>query len=159
MDLVEAMWISRPQERPTKVSDLSDGSIACIKFYNANIKYTIESFKLALTEYQKSICCNQEVIEVFRSIDDCNYIIDYINSCHFSNELDIFTPDFEMKRTHHMTSYKSDEDVLRVRVISNEGVIKRYDMPAIGMTIQDLSNLIDKERNGYEMTNSNDKIK
>ena len=36
MDLMEEMWISRPQRRMTKLSDLSDGSIARIKFYNAN---------------------------------------------------------------------------------------------------------------------------
>ena len=35
MDLIEEMWISRPQRRMTKLSDLSDGSIARIKFYNA----------------------------------------------------------------------------------------------------------------------------
>lgn len=68
------------------------------------------------------------------------------SASHFRNELDIFTSDFETKRTHHMTSYKSNEDVLQVRVISNEGVVKNYDVSAIGITLQDLSNLVDKER-------------
>ena len=36
MDLIEEMWISRPEKRMTKLSDLSDGVIARIKFYNAN---------------------------------------------------------------------------------------------------------------------------
>lgn len=143
----EEMWISRPQERLTKVSDLPNGSIARIKFYNANQEYTKESFKLMFTEYQKSIYCNQEVVEAFRSINDYGYIVDYINDSHFRNELDIFTPEFDKKRTYHMTSHKSDEDVLQVRVVSNEGVIKSYGISAIGMTMQDLSTLIDKERN------------
>ena len=46
MDLMEEMWISRPQRRMTKLSDLSDGSIARIKFYNANKEYTVDSFNL-----------------------------------------------------------------------------------------------------------------
>ena len=47
MDLMEEMWISRPQRRITKLSDLSDGGvIARIKFYNANKEYTVDSFKL-----------------------------------------------------------------------------------------------------------------
>lgn len=47
MDLMEEMWISRPQGRMTKLSDLSDGGvIARIKFYNANKEYTVDSFKL-----------------------------------------------------------------------------------------------------------------
>ena len=38
---MEEMWISRPQRRITKLSDLSDGGvIARIKFYNANKEYT-----------------------------------------------------------------------------------------------------------------------
>ena len=46
MDLMEEMWISRPQRRITKLSDLSDGGvIARIKFYNANKEYTVDSFK------------------------------------------------------------------------------------------------------------------
>ena len=66
---------------------------------------------------------------------------------HFKNELAIFTPKFDSKRTHHIRSYKSDEDILQVEVISDNGVIKSYNMAATGMTMQDLLNLIDKERN------------
>ncbi len=109
MDLMEEMWISRPQRRMTKLSDLSDGSIARI-----------------------------------------NYIVDYINNSHFRNELDIFTPEFDKKRTHHIISHKSDKDTLQVKVISNEGVIKSYDMSATGMSFEDMYEIIDKERNGYE---------
>jgi len=36
-----------------------------------------------------------------------------------------------------------------VRVISNEGVIKSYDMSAIGITFEKMYHIIDKERNGY----------
>ena len=50
MDLMEEMWISRPQRRMTKLSDLSDGSIARIKFYNANKEYTVDSFKIMFAE-------------------------------------------------------------------------------------------------------------
>lgn len=150
MDSIEEMWISKPQKRLTKVSDLPNGSIARIKFYNANQEYTIESFKLMFTKYQKSIYCNQEVVEVFRSINDYGYIVDYINDSHFRNELDIFTPEFDKKRTHHMTSHKSDEDVLQVRVVSNEGVIKSYDISATGITTEKMFQIIDKERNNYK---------
>ena len=59
MDLMEEMWISRPQRRMTKLSDLSDGSIARIKFYNANKEYTLDRFKIMFAEYKKSIYCNQ----------------------------------------------------------------------------------------------------
>lgn len=149
MDLMEEMWISRPQRRMTKLSDLSDGSIARIKFYNANKEYTVDSFKIMFTEYQKSIYCNQEVIGVCHSISDYSYIVDYINNSHFRNELDIFTPEFDKKRTHHITSHKSDKDTLQVRVISNEGVIKSYDMSAIEITFEKMYHIIDKERNGY----------
>ena len=98
MDLMEEMWISRPQRRMTKLSDLSDGSIARIKFYNANKEYTVDSFKIMFAEYQKSIYCNQEVIGVCHSISDYSYIVDYINNSHFRNELDIFTPEFDKKQ-------------------------------------------------------------
>lgn len=150
MDLIEKMWISKPQKRISKLSDLPDGVIARIKFYNANKEYTADSFKLMLEDYGRSVYCCQDFIELCQSINDYNCIVDYINNSHFRNELDIFTPDFEMKRTHHMTSYKSDEDVLRVRVISNEGVIKNYNIPTTGMTMQDLTNFIDKERSTYK---------
>ena len=111
MDLIEEMWISKPQRRITKLSDLSDGVIARIKFYNAN------------KEYKKSIYCCQDFIKLCQIINDYDYIVNYINQSHFKNELDIFTPEFDKKRTHHMTSYRSNEDVLQVRVISNEGDI------------------------------------
>ena len=150
MDLMEEMWISRPQRRITKLSDLSDGGvIARIKFYNANKEYTVDSFKLMFEDYEKSIYCWQDFIELCQIINDYSYIVDYINNSHFRNELDIFTPEFDKKRTHHITSHKSDKDTLQVRVISNEGVIKSYDMSAIGITFEKMYHIIDKERNGY----------
>jgi len=150
MDLMEEMWISRPQRRMTKLSDLSDGGvIARIKFYNANKEYTVDSFKLMFEDYKKSIYCCQDFIELCQIINDYSYIVDYINNSHFRNELDIFTPEFDKKRTHHITSHKSDKDTLQVRVISNEGVIKSYDMSAIGITFEKMYHIIDKERNGY----------
>ena len=92
----------------------------------------------------------QGFIELCQIINDYSYIVDYINNSHFRNELDIFTPEFDKKRTHHITSHKSDKDMLQVRVISNEGVIKSYDMSAIGITFEKMYHIIDKERNGYE---------
>ena len=56
MNLMEEMWISKPQRRITKLSDLSDGGvIARIKFYNANKDYTVDSFKLTFDDYKKSV--------------------------------------------------------------------------------------------------------
>ena len=148
MDLMEEMWISRPQRRITKLSDLSDGGvIARIKFYNANKEYTVDSFKLMFEDYKKSIYCCQDFVKLCQIINDYDYIVNYINQSHFKNELAIFTPKFDSKRTHHIRSYKSDEDILQVEVISDNGVIKSYNMAATGMTMQDLLNLIDKERN------------
>lgn len=148
MDLMEEMWISRPQRRMTKLSDLSDGGvIARIKFYNANKEYTVDSFKLMFEDYKKSIYCCQDFVKLCQIINDYDYIVNYINQSHFKNELAIFTPKFDSKRTHHIRSYKSDEDILQVEVISDNGVIKSYNMAATGMTMQDLLNLIDKERN------------
>lgn len=143
---IEEMWISKPQRRMTKLSDLSDGVIARIKFYNANKEYTVDSFKLMLEDYKKSIYCCQDFIKLCQIINDYDYIVNYINQSHFKNELAIFTPEFDSKRTHHIYSYKSDEDILQVEVISDNGVVKSYNIPAKGMTMQDLSNLIDKER-------------
>lgn len=150
MDLIEEMWISRPEKKITNHSDLSDGVIARIKFYNANKEYTVDSFKLMFEDYKKSICCCQDFIKLCQSINDYNHVVDYINNSHFRNELDIFTPDFEVKRTHHITSYKSNEDILQVRVISNKGVIKSYDVSATGITFKKMHDLIDKERNNYK---------
>lgn len=151
MDLMEEMWISRPQRRITKLSDLSDGGvIARIKFYNANKEYTVDSFKLMFEDYKKSIYCCQDFIKLCQIINDYDYIVNYINQSHFKNELDIFTPEFDKKRTHHIISHKSDKDTLQVKVISNEGVIKSYDMSATGMSFEDMYEIIDKERNGYE---------
>ena len=150
MNLMEEMWISKPQKRITKLSDLSDGVIARIKFYNANKEYTVDSFKLMFEDYKKSIYCCQDFIKLCQIINDYDYIVNYINQSHFKNELDIFTPEFDKKRTHHMTSYRSNEDVLQVRVISNEGDIKSYDMSAIGITFKDIFHIIDKERNNYK---------
>lgn len=149
MDLMEEMWTSRPQRRMTKLSDLSDGIIARIKFYNANKEYTVDSFKLMFEDYKKSIYCCQDFIKLCQIINDYDYIVNYINQSHFKNELDIFTPEFDKKRTHHITSHKSDKDTLQVRVISNEGVIKSYDMSAIGITFEKMYHIIDKERNDY----------
>lgn len=147
MDLIKEMWISRPQRRITKLSDLSDGVIARIKFYNANKDYTVDSFKLMFEDYKKSIYCCQDFIKLCQIINDYDYIVNYINQSHFKNELDIFTSEFDKKRTHHMASYRSNEDVLQVRVISNEGVIKSYDISAIGITFGKMYDFIDKERN------------
>ena len=78
MDLMEEMWISRPQRRITKLSDLSDGGvIARIKFYNANKEYTVDSFKLMFEDYEKSIYCCQDFIELCQIINDYSYIVDY----------------------------------------------------------------------------------
>lgn len=141
------MWISNPRNKLTKLSELADGTIAYIKSCNANKEYTVDSFKLMLEGYKKSIYCCQDFIELCQAIDDYGYIANYINQSHFKNELDIFTPEFDRKRTHHIASYKSDKDMLQVKVISDNGVIKSYDIPATGMTMQYLSTLIEKERN------------
>lgn len=110
----------------------------------------MNSFKLMFEDYKKSIYCCQDFIKLCQIINDYDYIVNYINQSHFKNELDIFTPEFDKKRTHHMTSYRSNEDVLQVRVISNEGDIKSYDMSAIGITFKDIFHIIDKERNNYK---------
>ena len=84
MDLMEEMWISRPQGRMTKLSDLSDGGvIARIKFYNANKEYTVDSFKLMFEDYKKSIYCCQDFIKLCQIINDYDYIVNYINQSHF----------------------------------------------------------------------------
>lgn len=147
MDLIEEMWISRPEKRITNLSDLSDGVIARIKFYNANKEYTVDSFKLMLEDYKKSIYCCQDFIKLCQIINDYDYIVNYINQSHFKNELDIFTPEFDSKRTHHIYSYKSDEDILQVKVVSDNGVVKSYNMAATGITFKKMYDLIDKERN------------
>lgn len=47
MDLMEEMWISRPQRRITKLSDLSDGGvIARIKFGNYIQSYSLTLVKI-----------------------------------------------------------------------------------------------------------------
>ena len=51
MNLIEEIWTSQPEERITNLSDLSDGVIARIKFYNANKDYTVDSFKLMFEDY------------------------------------------------------------------------------------------------------------
>lgn len=150
MNIINEIWTSRHQERMTQLSDLPDGVIARIKFYNANKDYTVERFRTVFDDYKKSIFCNQEFVDLCRTINNDDYVVDYINNSHFRNELDIFTPDFDKKRTHHITSHKSDKDTLQVRVISNEGVIKSYDMPAIGITFEKMYHIIDKERNNYK---------
>lgn len=146
-ELINEMWTSRPEERIITLADLSDGVIARIKFYNANKEYTVDSFKLMFEDYKKSIYCCQDFVKLCQIINDYDYIVNYINQSHFKNELAIFTPKFDSKRTHHIRSYKSDEDILQVEVISDNGVVKSYNMAATGMTMQDLLNLIDKERN------------
>lgn len=140
------MWISNPQNKLAKLSELSDGTIAYIKFCNANKEYTVDSFKLMLEDYKKSIYCCQDFVELCQVIDDYGHIVNYINQSHFKNELDIFTPEFDRKRTHHIVSYKSDKDTLQVKVISDNGVIKSYDISAIGITFKKMHDLIDKER-------------
>lgn len=144
MSIVNKMWMSNPQKM-TKLSDLPDGFVARMKFYNANEDYTLESFSASFNDYQKSVYCSREAVELCKTLDGL-CVVDYINNSHFKNELDIFTPDFDKKRTHHMTSQKSDDDILHVRVYSKNGLIKEYSMPAKGMSMQDLSTLIDKER-------------
>lgn len=147
MNIINEIWTSRPQEKATQLSDLPDGVIARIKFYNANKDYTVERFRTVFDDYKKSIFCNQEFVDLCRTINNDDYVVDYINNSHFRNELDIFTPDFDKKRTHHITSYKSDVDVIQVRVLSNNKIVKSYDMSATGMTMQSISTLVDKERN------------
>lgn len=115
MNLIEEIWTSRPEERITTLADLSDGVIARIKFYNANKEYTVDSFKLMFEDYKKSIYCCQDFVKLCQIINDYDYIVNYINQSHFKNELAIFTPKFDSKRTHHIRSYKSDEGYIAGR--------------------------------------------
>ena len=59
----------------------------------------------------------------------------------------VFVPNTSEKFNEvcNLKDAKTGEDL----EISNEGVIKSYDMSAIGITFEKMYHIIDKERNGY----------
>ena len=72
MDLIEEMWISKPQRRITKLSDLSDGVIARIKsvsythldVYKRQV-YTIVDYKDNTPEINSVFCKSSNSRKMF----------------------------------------------------------------------------------------------
>lgn len=122
--------------------------VSYFKGINGYKPYSLEGLEKAYRECIKnhySYCTYSPIYETM----DIHELLDLINNVHYSIELEIFTPDHEYcpKHTYGCRIEEADKDILYVRVYSSKGLVKSYDMSAIGFTFEDMFALIDSERN------------
>lgn len=146
-------FISKHKELKDYSSLLLD-FVCYFKTLNGYENYTVNGFNEAVGKFMKNIYSDGNKKQIINLIPNKRLLADLVNNTQLYIDLDIYTPDHKYCPKHtFVMKYKETEDTtttMHVRVYSSVGLVKEYDMPAIGMTMQDLSNLIDKERNNYK---------
>ena len=106
--------------------------------------------------YNKYIKGNSDYYEyeqIYKELNNEVAITNLINGTQLEIELDIYTPDHKYCPKHtFVMKYKETEDItttMHVRVYSKDGLVKEYSIPAKGISMEVMSDIIDKERNGY----------
>lgn len=135
------------QEYSSSVLDF----VSYFKFINDYTDYTVEEFKTILSKRMENTYFDFKFRQIANLIQDKEDLTSLINNTQLEVELDIYTPDHKYSPKHtFVMECKETEDTtttMHVRVYSKNGLIKEYSMPAKGISMQDLSTLIDKERN------------
>lgn len=146
MDTISGFINEHSEYKRCQVKDF----IAFFKFRNNYERYTTDRLLEVYEKYIKANSDYSEYAQIYKSLSS-KLAVNLINNTQLEIDLDIYTPDHKYCPKHtFVMKYKETEDTtttIHVRVYSSVGLVKEYDMPAIGMTMQDLSNLIDKERN------------
>ncbi len=149
MDTINGFINEHSEYKRYQVKDF----IAFFKFRNNYERYTTDKLLEVYEKYIKANSDYSEYEQIYKSLSS-KLAVNLINNTQLEIDLDIYTPDHKYCPKHtFVMKYEETEDTtttIHVRVYSSVGLVKEYDMPAIGMTMQDLSNLIDKERNNYK---------
>ena len=145
-------FISKHKEIQEYSSSILD-FIGYFKFINAYTNYTVEEFKTTLNKRMENKYFDFKFKQIANLIKDKEDLADLINNTRLKVELDIYTPDHKYCPKHtFVVKYKETEDTtttMYVRVYSKDGLVKKYSIPAKGISMEVMSDLIDKERNGY----------
>lgn len=145
-------FISKHKEIQEYSSSILD-FIGYFKFINAYTNYTVEEFKITLNKRMENKYFDFKFKQIANLIKDKEDLADLINNTRLKVELDIYTPDHKYCPKHtFVMKYKETEDTtttMYVRVYSKDGLVKKYSIPAKGISMEVMSDLIDKERNGY----------
>ncbi len=127
--------------------------VAFFKFRNDYKEYTVTKLLEVYEKYVKNCSAYREYEQIYNSLNNELSIVNLVNNTQLEVELDIYTPDHKYSPKHtFIMKCKETEDTattMHVRVYSKNGLVKEYSIPAKGMSMQDLSELIDKERNEY----------
>lgn len=124
--------------------------VSYFKGINGYNKYSLEELEKAYKECVKNQYSYYTYSPIYETIGT-HELLDLINRIHYHIELHIFTPDHKYcpRHTYSCDIEEADNDMFHVEVYSSKGLIKSYDMSAIGITFEDMYEIIDKERNGY----------
>lgn len=147
-------FISKHKEIQEYSSSILD-FIGYFKFINAYTNYTVESLKQLTTNVWRISISILSLSKSPNLIKDKEDLADLINNTRLKVELDIYTPDHKYCPKHtFVMKYKETEDTtttMYVRVYSKDGLVKKYSIPAKGISMEVMSDLIDKERKVIEM--------
>lgn len=128
--------------------------VGYFKFINAYTSYTVEEFKTTLNKRMENTYFDFKFKQIANLIQNKEDLADLINNARLKVELDIYTPDHKYCPKHtFVMKYKETEDItttMHVRVYSKDGLVKEYSIPAKGISMEVMSDIIDKERNNYK---------
>lgn len=122
--------------------------ISYFKGTNGYKPYSLEELENTYRECVKNPHSYYTYSPIYETINT-NELLDLINRIHYQIKLYIFIPDHEYcpKHTYSCEVEEADSDMFHVEVYSSKGLVKSYDISAIGITFEKMYDFIDKERN------------
>lgn len=149
MNTINGFISKYPEYKRYQVEDF----IAFFKFSNDYKEYTVMKLADIYNKHIKGNSHYYEYEQIYKSLGNEVAITNLINGTQLEIELDIYTPDHKYCPKHtFVMKYKETEDItttMHVRVYSKDGLVKEYSIPAKGISMEVMSDIIDKERNGY----------
>lgn len=147
MDTINGFISKYPKYKRYQVEDF----IAFFKFSNDYKEYTVMKLAEIYNRYIKGNSNYYEYEQIYKELSNEVTITNLINGTQLEIELDIYTPDHKYSPKHtFIMKCKETEDTtttMHVRVYSKDGLVKEYSIPAKGISMEVMSDLIDKERN------------
>lgn len=148
------------QEYSSSVLDF----VSYFKFINDYTDYTVEEFKTILSKRMENTYFDFKFRQIANLIRDKEDLTSLINNTQLEVELDIYTPDhkYSPKHTYSCEVEEADKDTFCVEVYSCKGLVKSYDISAIGITFEGMYHIVDKEQSmpigGMSMKNESNVI-